>query len=317
MILTVAVIVCSTVQECVLELVVVNAQTALELVQEAVQVVLARVPGNVKVVPAALVRVRQHAPMTVQEVVRGHVKAPALQRVPMTVLVVARELVKARVQRHAPMTVPVVVKARAKVPVLQRVPMTALVVVKEHVREVVQAVLVVQAAPTPAKALAPVVPGVRVVLELAKVVVVAVPALVQALAQAVRAALPVPALVVASVITPCTATSQASVIANLGANIVRGNIIKAADFLEVKQAISKEYTRRGKSSPPAYNPAVTAGKPIKLNAISQIFDDCYNFNSSSSNDWRSTAKVGDPVYASKIQPSIDFIKGLATQITVK
>lgn len=96
------------------------------------------------------------------------------------------------------MTVLVVAKARAKVPVLQRVPMTALVVVKEHVREVVQAVLVVQAVPTPAKALAPVVPGVQGVLELAKVVVVAVRVLVPALAPAARVALPAPALVVAS-----------------------------------------------------------------------------------------------------------------------
>lgn len=115
----------------------------------------------------------------------------------------------------------------------------------------------------------------------------------------------------------CTAASQAETIANIGANIIRGNIIKAADFTSLKAAIAKEYQRRGKAAPPAYSPAVVVGNVISLNAISQVFDDCYNINASSTNDWRGTVKRGDPVYASKIQPCVTFIKGLAAQITVK
>lgn len=106
-------------------------------------------------------------------------------------------------------------------------------------------------------------------------------------------------------------------IANIGANIIRGNIIRAADFTSLKAAIEKEYSRRGKAAPPAYSPAVAIGNVISLNAISQVFDDCYNLNASSANDWRTTVNRGDPVYAAKIQPCVTFIKGLATQITVK
>lgn len=106
-------------------------------------------------------------------------------------------------------------------------------------------------------------------------------------------------------------------IANLGANFVKGNIIRANDFTQLKQAMENEYRRRGKSIPPAYNPSVAVGQTIKHNAITQIFNDCYNISPSSSNDWRNTTNVGDPVYTNKIQPSINFIKGLATQIVVK
>lgn len=115
----------------------------------------------------------------------------------------------------------------------------------------------------------------------------------------------------------CTAASMAETIANIGANIIRGNIIKAADFTGLKSAIEKEYQRRSKTAPPAFSPAVTVGNKINLNAIVQVLDDCYNFNSNSANDWRNTVVKGDHVIASKIQPCVTFIKTLATQITVK
>lgn len=115
----------------------------------------------------------------------------------------------------------------------------------------------------------------------------------------------------------CTAANQAQVIAGLGSNIIRGNIIMAKDFLDLKLAIEKEYQRRGKTVPPPYSPAISAGNIVPIHAITQVFDDCYNFNASSANDWRGTVTRFDPVVASKIEPCVAFIKTLATQITKK
>ena len=81
--------------------------------------------------------------------------------------------------------------------------------------------------------------------------------------------------------TACTAEAQAEEIANLGLNIAVGNPIKASDYTQLKAAIDREYTRRGKGSPAAFpvppqpkGKALSATHPEKIGKIYMPLTDC-------------------------------------------
>lgn len=114
--------------------------------------------------------------------------------------------------------------------------------------------------------------------------------------------------------TACTAEAQADVIAHLGENIAAGNLICASEYLQLKSAIDAEYTRRGKAVPAAFEQPPAAKGLVLLSVAQKVLTDVYEFDGSSSHDWRQAFAGGQVVPPSKWQPAILYIKELATQI---
>ena len=116
--------------------------------------------------------------------------------------------------------------------------------------------------------------------------------------------------------TACTAEAQADVIAHLGENIAAGNLIRASEYLQLKSAIDAEYTRRGKAAPAAFEQPPAAKGLVLLSVAQKVLTDVYEFDGSSSHDWRQAFAGGQVVPPSKWQPAILYIKELATQIVL-
>ena len=114
--------------------------------------------------------------------------------------------------------------------------------------------------------------------------------------------------------TACTAEAQAEEIANLGLNIAVGNPIKASDYTQLKAAIDREYTRRGKGTPSSFPvPPQPKGK-VLLSTARKVLEDLYALNGLPEHDWRDSFSSGTVVPPSKWAPSIAYLKTLAAEI---
>lgn len=114
--------------------------------------------------------------------------------------------------------------------------------------------------------------------------------------------------------TACTAEAQAEEIANLGLNIAVGNPIKASDYTQLKAAIDREYTRRGKGTPTSFPvPPQPKGK-VLLSTARKVLEDLYALDGLPEHDWRDSFSSGTVVPPSKWAPSIAYLKTLAAEI---
>ena len=114
--------------------------------------------------------------------------------------------------------------------------------------------------------------------------------------------------------TACTAEAQAEEIANLGLNIAVGNPIRASDYTQLKAAIDREYTRRGKGLPAAFPvPPQPKGK-VLLSTARKVLEDLYALDGLPEHDWRDSFSSGTVVPPSKWAPSIAYLKTLAAEI---
>ena len=114
--------------------------------------------------------------------------------------------------------------------------------------------------------------------------------------------------------TACTAEAQAEEIANLGLNIAVGNPIKASDYTQLKAAIDREYTRRGKGTPTSFPvPPQPKGK-VLLSTARKVLEDLYALDELPEHDWRDSFSSGTVVPPSKWAPSIAYLKTLAAEI---
>lgn len=114
--------------------------------------------------------------------------------------------------------------------------------------------------------------------------------------------------------TACTAEAQAEEIANLGLNIAVGNPIRASDYTQLKVAIDREYTRRGKGLPAAFPvPPQPKGK-VLLSTARKVLEDLYALDGLPEHDWRDSFSSGTVVPPSKWAPSIAYLKTLAAEI---
>lgn len=114
--------------------------------------------------------------------------------------------------------------------------------------------------------------------------------------------------------TACTSVEAAQAIANLGANIAMGHIIKAVDYVQLKQAMDNEYSRRNKPVPSGFVTTPQSGKPVIHEIIQKVLVDVYNYDGQAAHDWRNTFQVNDIANADKLQPAIVYIKTLMSQI---
>lgn len=72
----------------------------------------------------------------------------------------------------------------------------------------------------------------------------------------------------------CLADSASAVIVSLGANIVKGNIIRSNDFSSLKNAIHNELVRRSKTIPnDSYNVSPAVNVLIAVEHAQHVFDD--------------------------------------------
>ena len=114
--------------------------------------------------------------------------------------------------------------------------------------------------------------------------------------------------------TACTSTESAQTIANLGANIAMGHIIKAVDYEQLKKSMDNEYSRRNRPVPSGFVTTPQSGKPVIHEIIQKVLVDVYNYDGQAAHDWRNTFQVNDIANADKLQPAIVYIKTLMSQI---
>ena len=113
----------------------------------------------------------------------------------------------------------------------------------------------------------------------------------------------------------CTADNQAEIIAHLGDNIAVGNIIKAMDYVELKNAIENEYRRRGKAVPEGFPKQPIPGERVILEVSKKVLTDVYEFDRTTEHDWRETFKPWEIAAAPKWEPVIAYIKVLMASTT--
>lgn len=110
--------------------------------------------------------------------------------------------------------------------------------------------------------------------------------------------------------TACTATNTAAIIAALGAGIVKGQYIRPADFINVKNAIINEFRRRGNTTyVNNYSVVPTVGGKYLDEHGQKILNDVYAFDNSK--DWRSGHVLGS---SASLRPAIEHIKALMNTI---
>ncbi len=110
----------------------------------------------------------------------------------------------------------------------------------------------------------------------------------------------------------CTADNQAEIIAHLGDNIAVGNIIKAMDYIELKNAMDNEYRRRGMAVPEDFSKQPIPGERVILEVAQKVLTDVYEFDKSAEHDWRETFEPWEMAAAPKWEPVIAHIKVLMT-----
>lgn len=105
----------------------------------------------------------------------------------------------------------------------------------------------------------------------------------------------------------CKSTEASSVIANLANNISQGHIIRADDFMQLKQAICKEVTRRKKIPLNSHAPIINT-KAIAAQA-QEIFDNIKKVNS---NKFKTIEKYTS-VKVDTLQEARTYIQTLMTE----
>ena len=103
-------------------------------------------------------------------------------------------------------------------------------------------------------------------------------------------------------------------IANLGSNIIMGNLVKAIDYTSMKEAMDKEYSRRGKAVPSGFTTVPEAGNPVLYEVVQKIMVDVYDFDQSADHDWRSVFQEDDIADADKWSPVIAHLKSLMSTV---
>ena len=112
----------------------------------------------------------------------------------------------------------------------------------------------------------------------------------------------------------CTGDNQAEIIAHLGENIAIGHIVKAMDYIELKNAMDNEYRRRGKEIPAAFGVTPVPGEAVLLEIAQKVLTDVYEYDKSPEHDWRETFGPWDIAAAPKWDPVIAHIKTLMTSV---
>ena len=101
----------------------------------------------------------------------------------------------------------------------------------------------------------------------------------------------------------CTAANEIAIINAIGDNLIQNHIIRAEDFIELKQGVEDELTRRGKGDKIShYSNNVASGNKILLEHITLLVNDLNDLVGSTSNF------ITDTPLASKMTQIAELIK---------
>ena len=101
----------------------------------------------------------------------------------------------------------------------------------------------------------------------------------------------------------CTAANEIAIINAIGDNLIQNHIIRAEDFIELKQGVEDELTRRGKGNKIShYSNNVASGNKILLEHITLLVNDLNDLVGSTSNF------ITDTPLASKMTQIAELIK---------